>query len=62
MAENGILRLVIANAVNPRISPLGAYLCFGFLHRNLFEGGFMRGRGLKNFSWWLVIFQLKFFN
>ena len=29
--------------VNPRISPLGAYLFFEFLHWGLFKGGFIQG-------------------
>ena len=36
--------------VNPRISPLGAYLFLAFLDGGLFEGGLIRGGAYKIFE------------
>ena len=38
-------RIQTVNTVNPRISPLGAYLFLIFLEGGLFEGGVIRGGG-----------------
>ena len=44
------------HTVNPRISPLEAYLFLSVLHQGAYS------RGSKKFSWYLIIFQLKFFS
>ena len=44
-----ISAMVFTDTVNPRISPLGAYLFFIFLDGGLFKGGLFEGGGLKNY-------------
>ena len=43
--------LIFGDTVNPRISPLGAYLFLAFLDGGLFEGGaYTRGGAYKIFE------------